>query len=486
MASLLERTQRAARERLSSVLAVPAPRAVDDALLRSTHLARPGTLAQPPADSGLKPVPGDHGPPLIGHTLSYIRFGNEFLRDRYERFGPVSWMGSVAADVVTVGGPDATQQVLVNRDKAFSQEGWTQMIDDFFHRGLMLLDFDEHRMHRRIMQEAFTRDRLTGYVADMGPSIRRNLPDFGSDRAVRIYWPIKQLTLDVATQVFMGGRGGDENLDEINRAFVAAVRAATSIVRYPLPGTRFRAGIQGRKTLEEYFRRHLPAARESEGTDLFAGLCQAATGDGEQFSDDDVVNHMIFLMMAAHDTSTITTSAAAYYLGKHPEWQERARRESLALGDDVPDIHALEGLTSLDLVIKEALRLVAPVPTLMRMTVKPTEIAGHHIPADTAVVAAPGVNHFVPEIWTEPDRFDPERFAESRREDAAHRFAWIPFGGGVHKCIGMHFGSLEVKAILHEMLRAYSWTVPEGYRARWDNTSLPVPADGLPMRLRRR
>src|SRR5690606_39749281 len=105
-------------------------------------------------------------------------------------------------------------------------------------------------------------------------SIRRNLPDFGSDRAVRIYWPIKQLTLDVATQVFMGGRGGDENLDEINRAFVAAVRAATSIVRYPLPGTRFRAGIQGRKTLEEYFRRHLPAARESEGTDLFAGLCQ--------------------------------------------------------------------------------------------------------------------------------------------------------------------------------------------------------------------
>ncbi|GAA1233498.1 cytochrome P450 [Prauserella halophila] len=485
MVSLLERTNRAARERLSSVLAAPAPKAVDDAWLRATR-GRVGSLAPPPADSDLKPVRGDHGPPLVGHTLSYIRFGNEFLRDRYERFGPVSWMGSVGPEVVTVGGPDATQQVLVNKDKAFSQEGWTQLIDDFFHRGLMLLDFDEHRMHRRIMQSAFTRDRLTGYVDQLGPSVRARVPQWTADRPVRIYWLLKQLTLDVATQVFMGGRGGDENLDEINRAFVAAVRAATSIVRYPLPGTRFRAGVQGRRTLEHYFRRHLPAARESGGSDLFAGLCQAAADDGERFSDDDVVNHMIFLMMAAHDTSTITTSAAAHYLGKHPEWQQRAREESLALGDDVPDIHALESLTTLDLIIKESLRLVAPVPTLMRMTVKPTEIAGHHVPAGTAVVAAPGVNHFDSGIWTDPDRFDPDRFSESRREDAGHRFAWIPFGGGVHKCIGLHFGTLEVKAILHEMLRTYTWSVPDGVHPRWDNTSLPVPADGLPMHLHRR
>lgn len=485
MVSVLGQANRAARERLSSVLAAPAPRAVDAAWLRSTR-GRVGPLAAPPAGSDLEPVSGDHGPPLIGHTLSYIRFGNEFLRERYERFGPVSWMGSVGPNVVTVGGPEATQQVLVNKDKAFSQEGWAQLIDEFFHRGLMLLDFDEHRMHRRIMQQAFTRDRLTGYVDQLGPSVRANVPQWRTGRPVRIYWLLKQLTLDVATQVFMGGRGGDEDLDEINRAFVAAVRAATSIVRYPLPGTRYRAGLQGRATLERYFRRHLPAARTSDGTDLFAGLCQAASEDGERFSDDDIVSHMIFLMMAAHDTSTITTSAAAHFLGKHPEWQQRAREESLALGDDVPDIHALESLTTLDLVIKESLRLMAPVPTLMRMTVKPTEIAGHHIPAGTSVVAAPGVNHFAADIWSDPDRFDPDRFSESRREDAGHRFAWIPFGGGVHKCIGMAFGTLEVKAILHEMLRAYTWTAPTGVQPRWDNTSLPVPADGLPIRLRRR
>ncbi|MCA2246148.1 cytochrome P450, partial [Mycobacterium sp. WUMAC-067] len=73
-----------------------------------------------------------------------------------------------------------------------------------------------------------------------------------------------------------------------------------------------------------------------------------------------------------------------------------------------------------------------------------------------------------------------------RREDQAHRFAWLPFGGGAHKCIGMHFGTLEVKAILHQMLRTFTFGLDTDYRIRWDNTSLPIPVDGLPIRLHHR
>jgi cytochrome P450 len=190
---------------------------------------------------------------------------------------------------------------------------------------------------------------------------------------------------------------------------------------------------------------------------------------------------MIFLMMAAHDTSTITTAAVTYFLAKHPEWQDRARQESLALGEGPVDIDALERLSALDMVIKESLRLVAPVPLVMRRTVKPAEVEGHFIPADTLVAVAPAVNHFDPACWTNPDDFDPGRFEPGRAEDKSHRNAWIPFGGGAHKCIGMHFGILEVKAILHEMLRTHRWTVAADYQVRWDNTSLPVPVDGLPV-----
>ena len=86
---------------------------------------------------------------------------------------------------------------------------------------------------------------------------------------------------------------------------------------------------------------------------------------------------MIFLMMAAHDTSTITTAAVAYFLAKNPEWQDRLRAESDRLGDDLSDIEDLEGLTAMDLVIKESLRLVAPVPLVMRKTVTDTAIDGY-------------------------------------------------------------------------------------------------------------
>ncbi|ARV80765.1 cytochrome P450 [Mycobacterium intracellulare subsp. chimaera] len=474
-----------ARERLSSVILIPAPQRVDDGLRRWSRRWPVRELAAPPAGSGLRPVLGDAGLPLVGHTLDYIRFGSDLGRERYERFGSVSWMGAFGTKMAVIAGPQATQEALTTNAKAFSQDGWAFLIDAFFHRGLMLMSFDEHLMHRRIMQEAFTRPRLAGYVTQVTPCVRATLPTWPTGPSVRMYPLLKNLTLDIATDVFMGGRGKDSS-DAINQAFVATVRAASSLVRAPLPGTRYRAGIRGRRVLEEYFARHLPAARAGNSNDLFAALCHASTEDGQRFSDSDVINHMIFLMMAAHDTSTITTTAVTYYLAKHPEWQDRVRAESDALGDRSPEIDDLEALRSLDLVIKESMRLVAPVPLVMRKTVQDTAIDGHYIPRDTLVAITPAVNHFVREVWHDPDRFDPLRFDDPRREDQAHRFAWLPFGGGAHKCIGMHFGTLEVKAILHQMLRTFTFGLDTDYRIRWDNTSLPIPVDGLPITLRRR
>jgi cytochrome P450 len=480
MTSAVGRVAEALRERVPPLTAIPLPRKVDERWLGASWPVR--ELAAPPAGSGLKPVLGDDGPPVVGHALEMMRFGLDFSLRRYEQYGPVSWMGGFGRRIVSLSGPEATQIALVNKDKAFSQEGWKFFIENFFERGLMLLDFGEHHLHRRIMQQAFTRERLTGYVGQMGPALREGVRSWPTGTSPRLYPALKQLTLDVATRVFMDMRA-DTDAAKINRAFVSSVRAGTAIVRAPVPGGRWAAGLRGRRVLERYFGENLPAKRRDDGDNLFAALCHATTEDGDRFSDVDIVNHMIFLMMAAHDTTTITSSAMAYYLAKHPDWQERARAESLALGDDLPDIEALDGLETLDLVMKEALRLVAPVPSMARKTTKDTEVLGHYLPADTLVGVSPTLNHFSAEHWTDPHTFDPERFAEPRREDKSHRFAWMPFGGGAHKCIGLQFGGLEVKALMHEMLRTYRWSVPEAYTARWDYVSLPVPADGLPMRL---
>ncbi len=100
------------RERLSSVLMVPLPSRVDAALLGASDRWPVRELAPPPAGSGLKPVLGTAGMPLLGHTLDYIRFGSNFSRARYQRLGPVSWMGAFGTKIVAVAGPDAIQEVL--------------------------------------------------------------------------------------------------------------------------------------------------------------------------------------------------------------------------------------------------------------------------------------------------------------------------------------------------------------------------------------
>jgi cytochrome P450 len=440
---------------------------------------------------------GESGPPLIGKTLGFMRQGPVLALEQGERFGPVSWSNVLGMKMVLVLGPEASQVVLVNKDKDYSQSGWEWFIGPFFKRGLMLLDGEEHHLHRRIMQEAFTRPRLESYLLQLGEIVDQQLPRWPTDEPFLLYPAIKELSLDVATAVFMGA-GHSEETERVADAFVDCVRAGLAVVRFPVPGLRWHRGLRGRRVLEDYFRARIPAKRASDDEDLFAALCHVETDEGQSFSDDDVVNHMIFLMMAAHDTSTIAATAACWFLAKHPEWQERCRAESQALagqglagqalGDlaDGPiDLPGTEKLESLDLVFNEALRLVTPVPGMARRTVRDTDLLGHHVPAGTMVTVSSWASHLLPALWAEAEKFDPDRFDEPRREDKQHRFANLAFGGGVHKCIGMHFGRAEVKAMLHRLLLGFRIEVPDDYEVRWDMTSLPTPADGLPVVLRR-
>lgn len=428
-------------------------------------------------------VPGDGGLPLLGYTAQFLSGKLTTSRERYDRYGPVSWIRVFGIKVVTAQGPDACGEVLQNRSHAFaSGPGWSFLIGPFFHRGLMLLDFDEHHRHRRIMQQPFTSDRLAGYLGPMNTTLMAGLAQWLPAEDFRVYPAVKQLTLDVATRTFMGAQL-DADAERLNTAFVDCVRAGTAAVRFKVPGLRWARGLAGRKVLEEFLYPQVPARRAGTGDDLFSGLCHARGDEGEQFSDDDVVNHMIFLLMAAHDTSTITITAMAYYLAKHPEWQERCRAESRALDTPAVGYDDLEGLVWLDLVMKETMRLITPVPGVMRKTVQDTELLGHFIPADTYVSVNIYGAHHLHEYWPDPDRFDPERFADDRREDKVHRNAWMPFGHGVHKCIGLHFGGMEIKAALHQMLLRYHWSVPSNYEMPIDWSSLPRPKDGLPIRL---
>ncbi|MDT4920061.1 MAG: hypothetical protein QOI15_963 [Pseudonocardiales bacterium] len=429
-------------------------------------------------------LPGEPGLPIIGNSLKFASGKMVATHEWYEKYGPVSWTRAVGQYFVNVEGPDACGAVLQDRDRVYDASGWTLLLGPFFDRGLMLLDGAEHHRHRRIMQETFTADRLAGYLGPMNETLASGLASWRTG-AMHFHPAIKQLTLDVATRTFMADEIGAGS-QRVNQAFSDTVRAATAFVRVPVPGLRWRRGLTGRKVLEGYLRPRVAEHREGEGSDLFTALCHARTDDGETFTDADVVNHMIFLLMAAHDTSTTTLTTMAYYLARNPDWQERCRAESLAVGTGPIDYADLDRLVSLDLVMKESMRLVTPVPGVVRRASRETELLGYRIPKGAYLAVHLWGLHHMAELWPDPERFDPERFAEHRREDKVHRNAYLPFGNGVHKCIGMYFGGMEVKAAMHLLLQRYRLSVDPGYEMPVDWVSLPRPKDGLPLHLHRR
>src|ERR1700748_57288 len=428
--------EQAKRRLTPSINNFPGMGAVERRLLNTNWTPR--KLGDPPPGSGLKPGMGDRGLPVVGHLIEMMRGGPDYLQFLYDTKGPVVFGDSPVLPGVAALGPDAAQVVYSNRNKDYSQQGWVPVIGPFFNRGLMLLDFEEHMFHRRIMQEAFVRSRLASYVEQMDQVVSKT----------------------------------------ISNDWVA--------IRAPVPPFTWWRGIKARELLENYFRERVREQRANPGTDLLSVLCLTEDEDGNKFSDEDIVNHMIFLMMAAHDTSTSTVTTMAYNLAGHPEWQQRCRDESDRLGDGPIDIESLEKLESLDLVMNESIRIVSPVQWAMRQTVRDTELLGHYLPAGTNVTAFPGVNHLLPEVWTDPLKFDPDRFTEPRNEHKRHRYAFTPFGGGAHKCIGMTFGQLEIKTIMHRLLRRCRLELPHaGYQAKWDHRTIPLPMDGMPIVLRR-
>jgi len=406
------------------------------------------------------------------------------LQKLHAEKGPVVAQSAGVFQLVNLFGPDANRFVLLDRDRLFSsRKPWMAIMGRIFPNGLLLRDGDEHKQHRRIMHEAFTRPALRQYLERMNPMIDRGLGGWAERReSFLAFRAFKELTLDIAASIFVGVELGPETT-RMNGVFEDLVAASMSRLRLPIPGLEFHRGLKGREFMVDYFRRLIPQRRAGGGDDMFSRLCRAEGEEGERFGDADVIDHMVFLMMAAHDTTTSTLTSMTYELARHPEWQERLRAESRALGREALEFDDLERLEGLTLVMKETLRRYPPLPVIPRVALRDFEWDGFRIPSGAMVVLSPIHTHHMPQWWPEPQRFDPERFTPARAEDEKHTHSWVPFGGGIHLCIGYRFAEVQVKSIMHQMLLRHRWSVPEGYRMPVQQAPISKPLDGLPLSL---
>lgn len=224
-----------------------------------------------------------------------------------------------------------------------------------------------------------------------------------------------------------------------------------------------------------------PAA---DGTrdDVLSRLIDATADERDPaVRQDRMRDELITLLLAGHDTTASTLSWALYLLDRHPEVGDRVRAEvDEVLGDRLPTFEDVHRLTYTSMVLQEVMRLYPAVWLLPRKALAEDEIGGYRVPAGADVVLCPYTLHRHPDFWEDPDRFDPERFAQGRAA-GRHRYSYVPFGAGPRVCVGSSLGMLEATVVLAVLLRRLRLSIPPGHRVQAEPMLTLRVKGGLPM-----
>ncbi len=439
-----------------------------------------------PNNQDLSGIPGDEGLPLIGHTLQFYKDPFEWSQKQYAKYGPVCRVNLPSGKGIVALGPDLMQRIYLDPDREFSSKmGFMDRVAKFFPGSLIMEDFEHHKAQRRIFQTAFKSDALKNYTRDINAIYQRALTEWESHtgQPVPFFFLIKNLLLEVAAEIFIGESERGERVERLNQAFIDALNGMMYLVPYRLPGTVLDKGLKGSEYLQQFVASLIDDRRVGNRRDMLSLICREKDEDGNYFSDEAIVNQIIFLLFAAHDTTTAAITHTMYYLARNPDVKEKLYRECLSVGKPTLDYEDLASVPYMEQVFFEVQRVRTSTPLVPRRTIRDVELAGIKVPAHTMVYTVPRFTHFMDEYWTEPHRFDPDRFSPERAEHKQHPFVFHPFGGGAHKCIGMHFSQMEYKCFLYQFLLKYDFFAKHTKEPFMQTLPLPKPTDDMPVEL---
>ena len=432
----------------------------------------------------LKHIPGGEGAwPIIGNFFEFTTNTLPYLQAEKQKNGDVFKGSNPLGYSVILTKPEANKILLVDQAKSTSNQlAWELALGELFPNGLMLMDGDKHKTHRSIILEAFKPRPMQGYLDELPAVFESEFEKLDGRSDFDALPFFKRLTLKIAAKIFFGFDLKDD-INQIDKAITAIVEASTALP-LKLPFTRYQKGINGRAFLVDYFKQVLPERRSRPGTDLFSRLCEATNESGERLSDQEIIDHLIFVLMAAHDTTAITLTWMSYFMAKYPDWQVKMRQEAAELKTGQPlKLSDLRALDSASLVLKETLRIHPPLILIPRFLTEELELEGQRLPAGTVVNTVLQMTHQDERVWTDPELFDPERFNAERKEHNRCPFAYMPFGAGNHHCIGFQFAEMSAKLDISMLVDRFELSLFAGYES--DSRAVPFkqPKDKMPLRL---
>lgn len=438
-----------------------------------------------PDRAALAHIPGDFGLPWLGKTLPWLRDFFGFTEDMQRRYGPVSKTCFLGNDLIIVSGADNVQAAYLNSKELVSARlAPSNPLSPFYSGALLFTDGSVHKGKRRFMQHAFKFQAMRGYVEDINAIAAKHVQRLPTAQAEPVFPLMKDLLTEVAATIFFGLEIGDPTASTLMRDFVVMNDGLIALVRTErnIPGLAFPKAMRAKHRIEAYFRSVIAQRREGEGSDVLSHLCRATDEEGHWIPDEEIVRQAKFLFFAAHDTTSSSMTNLLMFTGMDDTWQRAMRAEvNEALGERPISYEDLDQLDTVLNVFYETLRHYPAVATSPRIAVDGCRLGDLDIPAGTAIALVPRTTHMDPEWWQSPEMFDPGRFAPPREEHKGHPFQFAPFGGGAHKCIGMHFAMMVTKVFLSHLLRKYQYHLPKDYPMRMTHMPLPKPKDDLPL-----
>jgi cytochrome P450 len=405
--------------------------------------------------------PGDTAP-SVSRTRAMIRNPLGLLLDLYERRGPVFSVRILHANNVFVLGPEANHFVLVSGARHFAwRDGGFGDLIPLLGDGLLTIDGEFHRTSRRIMLPAFHHERIASYRTVMEEEARRGLEGWRDGETLDLYSWARRLALRVAMRALFGfdpddGRGATDAARDFEQALsYYGEDYWLQVLRGPR--TPYARLIASRRRLDELVYGEIERRRASgaRGEDVLSLLMDT------ELSDRHVRDEVMTLLFAGHDTTTATIAFLFWELAARPDWED------------------------LDSALDETLRLYPPAWIGPRRSVEPFELHGHRIAAGVPVNYCSWASHRLPDVWSEPHAFRPERFLPGEREKIP-RGAYVPFGGGSRICLGMRFGQLEISIIAAAIRERFALERVPGHGLEIRQTPTLGPRRGLPMVVRMR
>ncbi|MGN6131856.1 MAG: cytochrome P450 [Nocardioidaceae bacterium] len=416
--------------------------------------------------------PGPHWPGLL-QSIALIRFRHQFVPAMHKRYGDVFTVRILPAGsaLVLFTRPEHAKEIFAGDPEDFHAGKGNAILGPIMgEHSLLLQDSIEHKRARKLLMPAFNGAALRGYADLVTQLAKEEVARWTPGRAFRSLDRMNALTLEVILRVVFGVT--DESTLARLRPLVNRTVNVSPIVLfgwgYPFL-QRFgpwKATVDNQRALDEVMYAEIAERRAApdlaERTDVLSQLLRVEGEDG--LSDAELRDQLVTLLLAGHETTATALAWALYELGRDPRQLARAQRAA----DEGDDDH-------LEAVMKESMRLHPVIPMVVRHLMAPATIGGIDLPAGTNIGPSILISHSRKDNYPDAETFRPERFLEG--EVAPN--TWIPFGGGVRRCIGAGFSLMEGVAVLREVLGAYDVTLPpRGHDAPKVRNITSVPRHG--------